>query len=340
MVGTEEISDMQVITVTLSPVFDKTLWIRNFSIGKTFLASQSETYAGGKGVNVSRALLNFSIRTTATGILGDEGKDTYRRLLDADGIEHAFFITRGPVRTNITVVSPETGRETHLREKGLSVHNSVLLEFAGKLQELKDKSINEFAAGLHEKIVSRFPVLFIFAGGLPTGLSQHTYRELIETVTEWKCPSILDASGEAFREGVRAAPLLIKPNMREVGDALGFLPSSNTDFIKAVETFHNMGTERVMISRGKDGIVYSCGNGILEARLVIKHPINTVGSGDCAVAGGVIGIIRNLSDEDTARLACAMGGANTLISGAGRFSKDEANKLLEQVQLDYLKNPV
>ncbi len=340
MVGIEEITDMQVITVTLSPVFDKTLWIRNFSTGNTFLASRSETYAGGKGVNVSRALLNFSIHTTATGILGDEGKDAYHRLLDADGIEHDFFIIRGAVRTNITVVSPETGRETHLREKGFSVRNTVLTEFAGKLQELKDKSINGLSAELHEKAVSRLPVLFIFAGGLPTGLSKHTYGELIETVKGWKCSSMLDASGEAFREGVRAAPLFIKPNMREVEDALGFLPSSKTDFIKAVETFHSMGTERVMISRGKDGIVYSCGNGILEARLVIEHPINTVGSGDCAVAGGVIGIIQNLSDEDTARLACAMGGANTLISGAGRFSKDEANKLLEQVQLDYLKNPV
>ncbi len=324
---------MWIITVTLSPVFDKTLWIRNFDIGKTFLAERTETYAGGKGVNVSRALLNFSIHTTATGILVDEGRKAYFILLDTDKIDHDFYITRGTVRTNITIVSPETGRETHLREKGPSIHESALTGLAEKLQELNGNYSN---LEPFTKNVPPSPTLFVFAGGLPTGLSKYTYKELIETVKRWNCLSILDASGAAFKEGVTAAPLFIKPNIREVEDALGFMPSSKKEFIKAVESFHKMGIERVMISRGKEGIVFSSGSGILEAKLDIKHPINTVGSGDCAVAGGVLGIIQNLSDEDTARLACAMGGANTLISGAGRFSRDKAKKLLRHVKLGYL----
>jgi len=337
MAEIDEKIGVRIITITLNPVFDKTLWIENFNVGKTFPVQRSETYAGGKGVNVSRALLNFGTRTTATGIIGNNGQESYFNLLDADGIDHDFYITGGTVRTNITIVSPETGTETHLREKGPLIHESALIEFSEKLLGLKVKYNNPANVKSDKDNTAFALVLFVFAGSLPNGLSKHTYRNLIETVKGWNCTAILDASGEAFKEGISAAPHFIKPNVNEVEDALGFLPLSNMDFIKAVETFHSMGVERVMISRGKDGILFSSGNGILEAKLYIEHPINTVGSGDCAVAGGVVGIIQNLNDEDTARLACAMGGANTLISGAGRFSKEKARELLACVKLNYLK---
>jgi len=336
MVEIGEQADLQIITVTLNPVFDRTLWIENFNVGKTFLAERSETYAGGKGVNVSRALLNFGIRTTATGIIGNNGKEGYFNLLDADGIDHDFYITGGAVRTNITIVSPETGRETHLREKGPLIHESSLNEFTEKLLGLKGKYNNPAGIKFDGDNTASLSVLFVFAGSLPNGLSKHTYRKLIDAVKGWNCTAVLDASGETFKEGVLAAPFFIKPNAREVEDALGFLPSSNMEFIKAVETFHDEGIERVMISRGRDGIVFSSGNGILEAKLYIENPINTVGSGDCAVAGGVIGIIQNLNDEETVRLACAMGGANTLISGAGRFNSKDVEKLFRNVNLKYL----
>ncbi len=327
----------RIITVTLNPVFDKTLLIQNFDIGKTFIVRRSETYAGGKGVNVSRALLNFGIRTTATGLIGEVGKEVYFRLLDADGIDHDFNVTGGAVRTNITIVSPETGRETHLREKGPLIHESALADLTEKLRTLNEKNNDQAGAEPELYNTPSSPALFVFAGSLPNGLPKHTYRNLIATVKMWNCTSVLDASGEAFEEGIAAAPFLIKPNIREVEDALGFLPSSNMEFIKAVETFHGMGIERVIISRGKNGIIFSSGLGILEAKLCVEHPINTVGSGDCVVAGGVIGITQNLNDADTARLACAMGGANTLISGAGRFNRDTARELRAHVRLEYLK---
>lgn len=327
---------MQIITVTLNPVFDKTLWVENFKVGKTLLAGRSETYAGGKGVNVSRALGNFGIRSTATGIIGSSGKEGYFILLETDGICHDFYITRGSVRTNITIVSPENGRETHVREKGPIIHKTVLPKFIEKLKALKGEK-NKFSCAEHEggnnTSVRR---LFIFAGSLPTGMPKNTYKTLINTVKNWNCITFLDASGDAFKEGVEALPTFIKPNAHEVKDALGFIPESRREFIKAVETFHRIGIERVMISRGREGILFSSGNGILEAKLYIEHPINTVGSGDCAVAGGTIGIVQNLTDEDTVRLACAMGAANTLTSGAGRFSNRTVHKMMKQAKIERL----
>ncbi len=57
----EELKDKlkhRIITVTLCPNFDRTLWLKNFKAGGTFLADDSKTIAAGKGVNVSRALRN------------------------------------------------------------------------------------------------------------------------------------------------------------------------------------------------------------------------------------------------------------------------------------------
>ena len=58
------------VTVTLNAAIDRTLTVPNFQLGLRHRASQALTLAGGKGINIARALKVFSVPVVATGLAG------------------------------------------------------------------------------------------------------------------------------------------------------------------------------------------------------------------------------------------------------------------------------
>jgi tagatose 6-phosphate kinase len=330
----------RVVTVTLNPAVDRTLWVPGFEAGKTFSVERSETVAGGKGVNVSRALKRLGIDSTATGIIGRDGSAPYLGSLDAEGLSHDFVFVDGTLRTNVTVlacggacggeVNPE-GRsdETHLREKGPAVAEAALAELEEKLKALIQDSC-----------------LVVFSGSLPLGLPDDSYGRLVELAKSRGARSALDSSGAPLRLGLKTGPFLIKPNAREVEESLGFLPKGEAGLLEAIRRYKAEGIEAVMISLGKEGLVYSRpqspgGGGdfrvsAVRARLSVEHPLNAVGSGDAALAGALAGILSGFCDKDTARLACAAGAANTLVSGACIFRSEDVERLFGMTEVKAL----
>ena len=308
-----------IVTVTMNPVLDRTLNVKNFRAGGTFQVDSSESFAGGKGVNVSRALRAFGIDSTATGMLADGGSDVYKNLLDTGEIAHDFFSINGFMRTNVTIVSDNNGKETHLREKGPVIHSSMFKEFEGNIRSMYKKD-----------------AIFVFSGSLPDGMPDKTYPSLINEARSAGAKVFFDASGRSFKEGIKAVPLFIKPNAREVEEALGFYPDLRSDLFKAVQAFHSMGIKNVMITLGKSGLIYSSGEEIVHAQAAVPVPINTVGSGDAALAGGIIGVINGFDTADTARIACALGSANTQISGACVFDIREFEEYYTKTEISVL----
>ena len=77
-----------------------------------------------------------------------------------------------------------------------------------------------------------------------------------------------------------------------------------------------------MVSRGPEAFIVQ--NPVGDA-------ISAVGSGDCTLAGLVHGSLRGLSFEETINCGVAAGTANTLTIGAGRFKREDFERLLSQV---------
>ncbi len=315
----EGMEKQRVVTVTLNPVLDRALWIRGFRIGKTVQVEKSSTVAGGKGVNVSRALLVFGIKSTATGIMAREESTSYTGLLESDGIDHDFHRVDGRLRTNITVLSDSNDEETHIRDRGPRIDPHELERFEKKLSHLVDGH-----------------TFVVFAGSIPDGLPDASYRRLIHSVQKEGNRSALDTSAQPLKEGLEATPVLIKPNEEETRDALGFFPSTEKDIRDAVRAFFEMGISRCMISCGKRGLYFCTPQECIRARVTVENPVNSVGSGDAALAGGLIGILCGLDAETSARLACAMGAANTLVSGACVLKKDDVGELYSRTEVTRL----
>jgi len=307
---------VKVVTVTLNPVLDKSLWVKGFEAGGTFQVERSESVAGGKGVNVSRALRTMGFDSIATGFMAEVGSAPYIQLMNRDRLVSDFLMTGGTLRMNITVISEGQKSETHLREQGPVLPESLFLELEKKLKK-------HFSEG----------AFFVCAGSLPGGLPSDSYARIIEKVVSWGGRAFLDASGQPLLEGLKAGPFFIKPNAHEVTEALGFSPETREDLLQAVEQFHGMGIESVMITLGSRGLLLSRGGEAVWASVTVQRPVNSVGSGDASLAGGIAGLLSGLSVSDTARLACAMGGANTLVSGACVFRREEVLRLVQEAHI-------
>ena len=62
-----------IVTITLNPMLDKTVYIERLERGAIHRAQRMEMVAGGKGISVSRQLKHLGLKTIATGFLGGEG---------------------------------------------------------------------------------------------------------------------------------------------------------------------------------------------------------------------------------------------------------------------------
>jgi 1-phosphofructokinase family hexose kinase len=310
-----------------------TFRVPGFLAGRTFLAESSDSYAGGKGANVSRALLHLGVSSTVTGIIGVQGRRTYIDILDGERIHHDFMQTRGAVRSNVTVISPGT-RETHIRDRGPRLNADIFSQFRIHFQKLIGNALTNNTA--ENNLSENKRPIIILSGSLPEGLPTGAYGMLLHDAHGNMCQTLLDASGEALKLGLQEKPLFIKPNRHETEEVLGFLPEKERDFLKAIECFHDHGVKLVMLSRGREGLYLSNGNSIVAAKVSVEGVISSVGSGDAAVAGAVYSLMHDIGLEETARLSCALGAANTLVPGACVFETGHLHKLLTDVEVNAL----
>ena len=59
-----------ILTVTLNAAIDRTVAVPNFRLGRRHRAVESRTVAGGKGINVARALSLLGRPVIAAGFVG------------------------------------------------------------------------------------------------------------------------------------------------------------------------------------------------------------------------------------------------------------------------------
>ena len=107
-----------IITVTLNAAIDKTLAVPNFRLGQRHRAVEQTAMAGGKGVNVARALRALGQPVIATGVAGGPTGTRIVEHLTEEGILNDFVRIREESRTSTAVVDPTSGEQTEINEHG------------------------------------------------------------------------------------------------------------------------------------------------------------------------------------------------------------------------------
>src|SRR5204862_4295454 len=142
-----------IVTVTMNAALDRTLTVPNFRSGYRHRASGGLTRAGGKGINVARALKRLEVPVVATGLAGGLTGTRIVEELTAEAILNDFVRIGDESRTSTAVVDPTASSYTEINEWGPHVEPE-------ELKILREK--------LHYLASSAQAV--VFAGSLPRGI--------------------------------------------------------------------------------------------------------------------------------------------------------------------------
>lgn len=312
-----------IVTVTMNAAIDRTLTVPNFQLGQRHRASQGLTLAGGKGINVARALKLLNIPVVATGLAGGRTGTRVVEELTAEAILNDFVRIGDESRTSTAVVDPTANTYTEINEWGPHVEPEELEFLLEKLHYL-----------------ARGADAVVFAGSLPRGVADDFYAEAIRDLNRRGVNCVLDSEGEPLRLGVEAEPFLVSPNQREAESLAGQEFHDQEDFVMALDAIAELGARSVLVTQ-ETGCFALLREERKPRRLHAAAPrvdtISVVGSGDVLLAAFLAGRLEGRPADDALRLAVAAGTASTLEVGAGRFDPREAGRLVNRVRVDELE---
>ena len=312
-----------IITVTLNAAIDKTLAVPNFRLGRRHRAVEQTAMAGGKGVNVARALRALGQPVIATGIAGGPTGTRIVEHLTEEGILNDFVRIREESRTSTAVVDPTSGEQTEINEYGPEVSELELELFVDKLLYL-----------------AKGAAVCMFAGSLPRGVDASLYGRLIEEMKRLDVLTVLDSEGEPLRAATRRGPDIVSPNEVEAEGLVGHEFSDDEDRRTAVGEMIEMGAREAIMTL-PEGCLAMLGEGaercLYRATLEPLEPVSTVGSGDAFLAGVVAARYGSCSVEECLRFAVACGAESTQHFGAGVLDQREVERLAPEVRVEQLE---
>ena len=119
----------------------------------------------------------------------------------------------------------------------------------------------------------------ILSGSLPPVVPKDFYASAVARLKSLGCTVVLDASGAALVEGVKAHPDVIKPNAEECEPLVGFVPKAPGEFAKATDILREK-VAHVIISDGGAGAWFD-GEFVAAPKVDV---VDTTAAGDTLLA--------------------------------------------------------
>lgn len=304
-----------IVTVTLNPALDKTMEIDDFSVERVNREKKSRVDAGGKGINVSKVINELGGASIATGFLAGNSGNFIKEQLDQFGIQNDFVFTNGETRTNLKVVDLKNKTYTDINENGPLISEEDLKNVENKINNyLVDGSV------------------LVLSGSIPKNLDKDLYYKMIISAKERGAKVILDADGELIKEGIKAGPYLVKPNIDELERLYGVKLSTNEEIIECAKKLFEYGIEVVVVSLGGDGSIFITKDNIAMVEAIKVDVKSTVGAGDSMVAALAQSIDKNYLLDKVIRLAVASGTGAVMMEGTQAPSIDKVLKIYDEVK--------
>lgn len=256
-----------IITLTMNPAIDKTAELATLQVGELNRLQNVMMDAGGKGINVSKTIKNLAGNSIAYGLIAGNSGSFIENELDQLDIKHDFIRIKGNTRTNLKVLDKDKIL-TELNESG-PTPSSVDLEL------LKSKIFDK---------LNKDDILVI-SGSVPLNVPAHYYYDLIQLAHQKQAKVILDADGPLFKEGVKAKPMIIKPNKFELCQYYHVNEDiDDEEVVKLARKFISDGVEIVVVSMGCKGAIFVSETQAMKVNALRIKAHSSVGAGDAMVA--------------------------------------------------------
>lgn len=291
-----------IVTLTCNPACDRTLITPGFRHGDMVRVQARHDSAGGKGLNVARAIHTLGHAVTAIAPLGGATGALVAQLAASEGIPLVAVPIAGETRTCLSLTDPAAPDQIVVNEPGPVVT-------ASEWQQVCDTVVAQCA---HARILT-------ISGSLPPGVSASDLAQLVARIPH-TCRVLLDTSGAPLKACLDTPLALIKVNMREFCDAYGENLTHTSDVIAAARAICARGPQAIVITQGAAGALAITPAAAWQCDAPTIHAVSPVGSGDCTLAGIAITLAAGQSLDAAIRAGVACGSANALVPHAGVFA--------------------
>lgn len=308
-----------IYTITLNPALDHYMETAELRVDDANRVKAECLYAGGKGIDVSRAIRHLGGDSMALGFIGGHNGQIMIDMLKHEGVTPYFTPISQETRRDVIVNNLSRRRQTILNARGPTIIKEEWESFLTHLRMLE----------LREAYV-------VLGGSLPRGVPIDAYRQIIALVQRRGAKAILDADGTSLREGLKAKPFAVKPNLNELRRVTGRELETDEQVLKAATALNRAGVKIVMVSLGQKGLLVISRSQCLRAippRVTVK---STVGAGDSTVAGFVFMHAGGKQLEECVRYATASGTAATLAPGNQLCQLRDVQRLLPRIKITRL----
>ncbi|HEY5561333.1 MAG TPA: ribokinase [Clostridiaceae bacterium] len=276
---------------------------RNPKPGETIRGTNFYIMPGGKGNNQGVAIGRLGGKITFAGCLGE---DEYGRLL-AENLKNNNVDISGVIRTN-------TPTGTAL----INVFNgqNTIILYSGA----NSKCSHENLLGL-EELIKRSKILL-----MQLEIPMETVEWAIDKAKEMDTKVILNpAPASVLKDELYKKIDILIPNEIEARDLLSL--DDKTSYEELLNIFINKGVNKVIITLGSEGVIYSEGENVYNKPAYKVKAIDSTGAGDAFIGGLCTSISKGKSFEEAIDYASRVAAIKVT-----RFGAQEALPREEEVE--------
>lgn len=298
---------MKTLCCGIFPALQRTLELKSLKPGAVNRVRSVTLSTGGKATNAARVLNTLGGAPLLFGFAGGNNGAAIKRLLDDEGIAHAFVETGAETRTSQTLLADDAHDFTELVEEG-----------------------PELAANDWKTLIKKFQAeekdIVIISGTLPAHAPQEIYAELIQAAQDK--PAILDTSGKPLLAALEFQPSLVKINAAEL------LKTMNSDNIEdAAWEMLAHGAGAVGVTQGSKPALLFTREETIRFSIPKVDVVSTLGCGDSVNAGIAFALRKGSSLKEAFVFGLACGASNATNRLPGVVTPDQIAKLALQIKI-------
>jgi 1-phosphofructokinase family hexose kinase len=303
-----------IVCVAGNPSVDKVFVVDRLTLDAVHRPLGFVQLAGGKGLNVARAVAGLGAQVRAATILGGHAGRWMAEALAAEGIGGRFVRVAAETRASLAVGDRATGGMTQFVE----AHPPVEPDAWWELETAVVKLLAEGAAWL------------TLSGSLLPGAPDEGYARLVGAAHRAGARVAVDSYGAPLELALAAGPEVVKVNAEEAAGLVGREVATREQAVAAARELHGRaggGPAAAAVTRGVEGAVMAAPDGaIWEGSSGALGPY-PVGSGDAFLAGLTVALERGKDWPRALALAVGAAAANAEEPGTGRFGRERAEQL-------------
>jgi fructose-1-phosphate kinase PfkB-like protein len=262
-----------ILAINLNPTFQQSFFYKSFQKDDVNRAYAHNEQIAGKGFNLVRILSLLGDKPVYLSHLGRDRFSEVQSECSKLGIEMAYALSDGPMRTCVTALESDSGSTT---------------EFTCEAAPISSPDVENKIRTLFEQQIVRPEIEWmIIAGTQAPGYSPSLFPDMVARASELGKKTVLDICGPNLLGCLPFHPTIVKPNRKEFEKTFGITGASDSEFESMVRSKASQYAATMVITCGSRGAFASNGDfgTWYPVAQYVKNPVNATGCGDVFTAG-------------------------------------------------------